>query len=122
MNSSIEIVKYDIKETLINAIGIVSDPRKSFDAAAKLTEWVLKRFNQRFLKYEKLLLCFLENAIEYALKQCYEKMYLDSLSTSVKALKSYNKKFPQSMIGNRAENALRDIFILQYIILQEFFQ
>ena len=111
-----------IKETLIKAVGIVSDPRKSFAAAAKLTEWVLKRFDQRFLKYEKLLLCFLENAIEYAVKQCYEKMYLDSLSTSVKALKSYNKKSPQSMIGNRAENALGDIFILQYIILQEFFQ
>ena len=32
------------KETLIKAVGIVSDPRKC------VTEWVLKRFNQRFLK------------------------------------------------------------------------
>ena len=39
-----------IREALIKAVGIVSDPRKSFAAAAKLTEWVVKRFNQRFIR------------------------------------------------------------------------
>ena len=40
----------DVKEMLIKAAGIVSPRENAFDAAAKLTEWGVKRFDQRFLK------------------------------------------------------------------------